>query len=154
MSDQTSLTRDKDGHPIVGTEAVTEITDIWTFERNLSTRDPAWRWSQRAAREPRSSAWRDPHPMSDVQMPTRQKRVALFVTCLVDLYRPAVGFAAMQLLEQAGCLVEMPRAQTCCGQPAYNSGDRATARDLAEGISMRSAATIMSSCRLVPAAAC
>jgi predicted lipid-binding transport protein (Tim44 family) len=42
-SDQTSLTRDKDGHPIVGAEAVTEITDIWTFERNLSTRDPAWR---------------------------------------------------------------------------------------------------------------
>jgi len=72
--------------------------------------------------------------MSDVQMPTGQKRVALFVTCLVDLYRPAVGFAAMQLLEQAGCLVEIPRAQTCCGQPAYNSGDRATARDLAEGI--------------------
>jgi L-lactate dehydrogenase complex protein LldE len=61
-------------------------------------------------------------------------RVALFVTCLVDLYRPTVGFAAIRLLEQAGCQVEVPRAQTCCGQPAYNSGDRATARDLAEGI--------------------
>jgi predicted lipid-binding transport protein (Tim44 family) len=43
VSDQTSLTRDKDGHPIVGTDAVTEITDIWTFERNLGARDPAWR---------------------------------------------------------------------------------------------------------------
>ncbi len=61
-------------------------------------------------------------------------RVALFVTCLVDLYRPTVGFAAIHLLEAAGCQVEVPRAQTCCGQPAYNSGDRATARDLARGI--------------------
>src|SRR5215469_18156947 len=61
-------------------------------------------------------------------------RVALFVTCLVDLFRPTIGFAAGKLLEQAGCLVEVPRAQTCCGQPAYNSGDRSTARDLAEGI--------------------
>lgn len=61
-------------------------------------------------------------------------RVALFVTCLVDLYRPSVGFAAIQLLEQAGCQVDVPRAQTCCGQPAYNSGDRATARDLSMGI--------------------
>jgi L-lactate dehydrogenase complex protein LldE len=56
------------------------------------------------------------------------------VTCLVDLYRPSVGFAAIRLLEQAGCQVEVPRAQTCCGQPAYNSGDRTTARDLAAGI--------------------
>ena len=61
-------------------------------------------------------------------------RVALFVTCLVDLHRPSVGFAAIRLLEAAGCLVEVPRAQTCCGQPAYNTGDRATARDLARGI--------------------
>ena len=58
-------------------------------------------------------------------------RVALFVTCLVDLHRPTVGFAAIKLLERAGCQVEVPRAQTCCGQPAYNAGDRATARDLA-----------------------
>lgn len=61
-------------------------------------------------------------------------RVGLFVTCLVDLYRPSVGFAAIRLLEQAGCQVEVPRAQTCCGQPAYNSGDRTTARDLAARI--------------------
>jgi L-lactate dehydrogenase complex protein LldE len=61
-------------------------------------------------------------------------RVALFVTCLVDLYRPTVGFAAIKLLEEAGCTVEVPAAQTCCGQPAYNSGDRATARDLARQV--------------------
>ncbi|MGC2201437.1 MAG: (Fe-S)-binding protein [Stellaceae bacterium] len=58
-------------------------------------------------------------------------RVALFVTCLVDLFRPTIGFAAVKLLEQAGCVVEVPRAQTCCGQPAYNSGDRADAKAIA-----------------------
>lgn len=61
-------------------------------------------------------------------------RVALFVTCLVDLHRPTVGFAAIHLLRQAGCTVEVPKAQTCCGQPAYNAGDRATARDIGRGI--------------------
>ncbi len=58
-------------------------------------------------------------------------RVGLFVTCLVDLYRPSVGFAAVKLLEQAGCEVEVPRMQTCCGQPAYNSGDNEHTRQLA-----------------------
>ena len=58
-------------------------------------------------------------------------RVALFVTCLVYLFRPTVGFAAVKLLEGAGCTVEVPRAQTCCGQPAYNSGDRADAKAIA-----------------------
>jgi L-lactate dehydrogenase complex protein LldE len=67
-------------------------------------------------------------------MPQTRPRVALFVTCLVDLYRPTVGFAAIRLLEAAGCQVEVPEAQTCCGQPAYNSGDRATARDLARAV--------------------
>ena len=67
-------------------------------------------------------------------MSQAKPRVALFVTCLVDLYRPTVGFAAIRLLEQAGCLVEVPPAQTCCGQPAFNSGDRATARDLARNV--------------------
>jgi L-lactate dehydrogenase complex protein LldE len=61
-------------------------------------------------------------------------RVALFVTCLVDLYRPNVGFSAIKLLEDAGCLVEVPDAQTCCGQPAYNTGDRRTAQDLARAV--------------------
>ena len=61
-------------------------------------------------------------------------RVALFVTCLVDLHRPSVGFAAIRLLEDAGCDVEVPQAQTCCGQPAYNSGDRATAQAIARQV--------------------
>ncbi len=58
-------------------------------------------------------------------------RVALFVTCLVDLFRPAVGFAALRLLQAAGCRVEVPPLQTCCGQPAYNAGDRKDARAIA-----------------------
>jgi L-lactate dehydrogenase complex protein LldE len=58
-------------------------------------------------------------------------RVALFVTCLVDLFRPTVGFAAVKLLEDAGCTVEVPRRQTCCGQPAYNSGDEVDAKAIA-----------------------
>ncbi|MEI8146866.1 MAG: (Fe-S)-binding protein [Alphaproteobacteria bacterium] len=57
-------------------------------------------------------------------------RVGLYATCLVDLFRPSVGFAAVKLLEANGCVVEVP-AQTCCGQPAFNSGDRRTAQDLA-----------------------
>jgi L-lactate dehydrogenase complex protein LldE len=58
-------------------------------------------------------------------------RVALFVTCLVDLFRPSVGFAAVKLLEEAGCEVIVPACQTCCGQPAYNQGARAEAAELA-----------------------
>jgi len=61
-------------------------------------------------------------------------RVALFVTCLVDTWRPSVGFAAIKLLEDAGCTVEVPMAQTCCGQPAYNSGDRANAQEIARQV--------------------
>jgi L-lactate dehydrogenase complex protein LldE len=57
-------------------------------------------------------------------------RVGLFVTCLVDLFRPSIGWASVKLLEDAGCRVEVP-SQTCCGQPAYNSGDRSLAKDLA-----------------------
>lgn len=63
-------------------------------------------------------------------MPT----VALFVTCLVDLYRPSVGFAAAKLLDDAGCDVVVPVAQTCCGQPAYNSGDRQDAMAIARQV--------------------
>jgi L-lactate dehydrogenase complex protein LldE len=58
-------------------------------------------------------------------------RVGFFVTCLVDLMRPSVGFAAIRLLEAGGAEVVVPPAQTCCGQPAYNSGDRVDARALA-----------------------
>ncbi|WP_020201194.1 MULTISPECIES: (Fe-S)-binding protein [Cupriavidus] len=59
-------------------------------------------------------------------------RVGLFATCLVDLMRPEIGFSVLKLLEKAGYEVLVPEAQTCCGQPAYNSGERAVARDLAE----------------------
>jgi L-lactate dehydrogenase complex protein LldE len=61
-------------------------------------------------------------------------RVALFVTCLVDMFRPSVGFATVRLLEAAGCVVEVPEAQTCCGQPAYNSGDRESAKRIARQV--------------------
>lgn len=59
-------------------------------------------------------------------------RVGLFHTCLIDLVRPDIGLSVLTLLENAGCTVEVPQAQTCCGQPAYNSGDAATARALAQ----------------------
>ncbi len=61
------------------------------------------------------------------------RRVGLLVTCLVDLIRPSVGFAAVKLLEEAGCVVDVPR-QSCCGQPAFNSGDRAAAQDIARQV--------------------
>ncbi|HJU70625.1 MAG TPA: (Fe-S)-binding protein [Paucimonas sp.] len=59
-------------------------------------------------------------------------RVGLFVTCLVDMMRPEIGFSTLKLLEAAGCEVVVPASQTCCGQPAYSGGNRAAARDLAE----------------------
>src|SRR5947207_6196266 len=68
--------------------------------------------------------------LAGVSSPPR-RRVALFVTCLVDLFRPSVGFAAVKLLEDAGCTVEVPALQVCCGQPAYNSGDRASTKAIA-----------------------
>jgi L-lactate dehydrogenase complex protein LldE len=61
-------------------------------------------------------------------------RVGFFVTCLVDLMRPSIGFAALKLLEAGGADVYVPDAQTCCGQPAYNSGDRKDAIALARKV--------------------
>ena len=61
-------------------------------------------------------------------------KVALFVTCLVDLMRPRIGFAAIELLEAAGCEVVVPESQTCCGQPAWNSGDKTSAAALAKKV--------------------
>jgi len=58
-------------------------------------------------------------------------RVGFFVTCLVDSMRPRIGFAAIKLLEAAGCEVVVPEQQTCCGQPGYNSGDRKSAEAMA-----------------------
>ena len=60
-----------------------------------------------------------------------EKKVGLFVTCLVNTMRPSVGFASIKLLEQAGCTVEVPELQSCCGQPAFNSGDDEGTRQIA-----------------------
>jgi L-lactate dehydrogenase complex protein LldE len=70
-------------------------------------------------------------PQSAPRPAAKRPRVGLFVTCLVDLFRPSVGFAAVKLITDAGCDVDVPTQQTCCGQPAYNSGDKATAQELA-----------------------
>jgi L-lactate dehydrogenase complex protein LldE len=61
-------------------------------------------------------------------------RVGLFVTCLVDLVRPQIGFAAVKLLELSGCDVVVPAAQTCCGQPAWNAGADKHAVDIARQV--------------------
>ena len=63
---------------------------------------------------------------------TTRPWVGLFVTCLVDLFRPSVGFAAIKLLEDAGCAVDVPAVQTCCGQPAYNGGDSTDTQAIAK----------------------
>ena len=68
--------------------------------------------------------------MSDNTSP----RVGLFATCLVDLMRPVVGFAAVKLLEDAGCIVDVPSSQACCGQPAYNAGDTSDTIDIARQV--------------------
>lgn len=65
---------------------------------------------------------------------SERPRVGLFVTCLVDLVRPQVGFASVKLLEQAGCDVDVPAAQTCCGQPAWNAGADGHATDIARAV--------------------
>ena len=63
---------------------------------------------------------------------TQSKRVALCVTCLVDQVLPEIGIATVQLLRRAGYVVDFPEAQTCCGQPFFNSGFRQEAIDLAK----------------------
>jgi L-lactate dehydrogenase complex protein LldE len=59
-------------------------------------------------------------------------RVSIFVTCLVDQIFPRVGLSMAEVLERAGCEVEFREAQTCCGQPAFNSGYRDEARAVAQ----------------------
>lgn len=76
------------------------------------------------------------HMVIDTNAPVKSPKVGLFVTCLVDLYRPSVGFASISLLEAAGCEVTVPVSQTCCGQPAFNSGDKVGAAKLAEKLIM------------------
>nr|WP_321458555.1 (Fe-S)-binding protein [uncultured Cohaesibacter sp.] len=75
-----------------------------------------------------------PAEKSSGQKQAKGKKVGLFVTCLVDLFRPTVGFAAVKLLEDAGFELEVPKDQTCCGQPAYNSGDKEDAKALAKQV--------------------
>lgn len=73
--------------------------------------------------------------MTPTPAPSQQgPLVGLFITCLVDLFRPGVAFAAIKLMEEGGARVEVPRAQTCCGQPAYNSGDRKDAAAIARQV--------------------
>jgi len=71
-------------------------------------------------------------PQSGQDRPPVQ--AALFVTCLIDMFRPSAGFAAVKLLEEAGCDVPVPASQTCCGQPAFNSGDRKAAKEIAQQV--------------------
>ena len=61
----------------------------------------------------------------------RPKRVSLFATCLVDQFYPEVGESAVRVLERLGVEVDVPKKQTCCGQPAYNSGYWPDARAVA-----------------------
>ena len=63
---------------------------------------------------------------------TPPRRVALFVTCMVDMLYPEVGLATVDLLEKQGVEVIFPQEQTCCGQPAFNAGYRDEARTLAQ----------------------
>ncbi|GAB1261113.1 (Fe-S)-binding protein [Aurantivibrio plasticivorans] len=73
--------------------------------------------------------------MANIGMTTSQMNkpsVGLFVTCLVDTFRPSVGFASIKLLEDAGCQVTIPEQQTCCGQPGYNPGDYESAAKVAK----------------------
>jgi len=60
--------------------------------------------------------------------------VALYVTCLVDLFRPSVAFDSIELLERAGCRVSVPKQQSCCGQPSYNTGDYKSTIPLAQQV--------------------
>ena len=73
-------------------------------------------------------------PRAGRALPSAPFRVGLFTTCLADLFRPNICFAAVKLLEDAGCVVDAPVSQTCCAQPAYNSGDARDARDIAEQV--------------------
>lgn len=66
--------------------------------------------------------------------PPVSPQVGLFVTCLVDMFRPSIGFATVKLLELAGCSVNVPENQTCCGQPSFNSGDRRSTAEIARNV--------------------
>lgn len=73
----------------------------------------------------------DQHPVTPRPSPIG-KRVSLFVTCMIDMLYPQTGMSAVVLLEHLGCEVDFPAAQTCCGQPGFNAGYHAAARQVAE----------------------
>ncbi len=79
--------------------------------------------------------YKPPDPLAAMretkQFATPPRRVALFVTCMVDMLYPEVGIATAELLERHGVEVVFPYEQTCCGQPAFNAGFRDEARGLA-----------------------
>ena len=68
------------------------------------------------------------------ELKNKKTEIALFVTCLVDLFRPSVAFATIKLLKEYGYTVVVPKAQSCCGQPAYNSGDYEGAKKVASAV--------------------
>jgi len=70
--------------------------------------------------------------MRETRAATARMRVSLFVTCLVDQLWPSIGTSAVEVLRRVGCAVDFDARQTCCGQPAFNTGYRAEARGLAE----------------------
>lgn len=59
-------------------------------------------------------------------------KASIFITCLVDQFYPEVGEAMVKVLREQGVSLAFPRAQTCCGQPAFNAGFQSEARDLAK----------------------
>ncbi|MBP3952227.1 (Fe-S)-binding protein [Bacillus suaedae] len=59
-------------------------------------------------------------------------KVSLFITCLADVFYPGVGQDVVEILERVGCDVDFPQNQTCCGQPAYNSGYHKETKDVAK----------------------
>ena len=62
----------------------------------------------------------------------KNKKVSLFVTCIVDMIYPETGMSVVGILEHLGVQVDFPMAQTCCGQPAFNAGHRADAKVVAK----------------------
>ena len=87
-----------------------------------------------ALRDPWNSACAGPPSSRRPAATLACVKVGLFVTCLVDLSRPSIGFATLRLLKHYGCEVVVPETQTCCGQPGYNSGARDVARTLARKV--------------------
>src|SRR6185295_5446524 len=71
------------------------------------------------------------HPRSLIQSSFMPKRVSLFVTCVVDQLFPRVGLAMAEVIERCGYQVDFPEDQTCCGQPAFNTGYLDEARQVA-----------------------